>query len=54
MCDSMDGIYEKWLQLGGDRGFGAPASEELPSTLGRKQYFADGKAIYWSGPTGAH
>jgi len=47
-------ICEKWVQLGGDRGFGAPVSEELPSTLGRKQYFTDNKAIYWSGTTGAH
>jgi uncharacterized protein with LGFP repeats len=47
-------ICEKWLQLGGDRGFGAPVSEELHSTLGRKQYFTDGKAIYWSGTTEAH
>jgi uncharacterized protein with LGFP repeats len=47
-------ICEKWIQLGADRGFGAPVSEELPSALGRMQYFADGKAIYWSGSTGAH
>ena len=47
-------ICEKWFRLGADRGFGAPVSEELPSALGRMQYFADGKAIYWSGSTGAH
>jgi hypothetical protein len=47
-------ICEKWIQLGADRGFGAPVSEELPSALGRMQYFAGGKIIYWSGPTGAH
>lgn len=46
-------ICEKWIQLGADR-FGAPVSEELPSTLGRMQNFADGKAIYWSAATGAH
>lgn len=46
-------ICEKWIRLGADRGFGAPVSEELPSALGRMQYFADGKAIYWSGATGA-
>ena len=47
-------ICEKWIQLGGDRGFGAPVSEELPSALGRMQYFADGKAIYWSAGTAAY
>ena len=47
-------ICEKWIQLGADRGFGAPVSEELPTALGRMQYFADGKAIYWSAATGAH
>lgn len=47
-------ICEKWKQLGADRGFGAPVSEELPSARGRVSSFADGKAIYWSGATGAH
>ena len=47
-------ICEKWIQLGADRGFGAPVSDELPSTLGRMQNFANGNAIYWSGSTGAH
>jgi hypothetical protein len=47
-------ICEKWIQLGADRGFGAPVSEELPTARGRLQYFADGKAIYWSAGTGAH
>ena len=48
-------ICEKWINLGADRGFGAPISEELPTARGgRMQYFADGKAIYWSGMTGAH
>jgi len=47
-------ICEKWVQLGADRGFGAPVSEELPSVHGRVQHFTDGKAIYWSGTTGAH
>ncbi len=47
-------ICKKWIQLGADRGFGAPVSEELPSALGRMQYFADSKAIYWSATTGAH
>ena len=52
-------ICEKWIALGADRGFGAPISDELPSALGRMQYFSDGKdnfekAIYWSASTGAH
>jgi hypothetical protein len=47
-------ICEKWIRLGADRGFGAPVSEELPSALGRMQHFTDGKAIYWSGATGAY
>ena len=46
-------ICEKWIQLGADRAFGAPVSEELPNGGGRVQYFTDGKAIYWSGITGA-
>jgi hypothetical protein len=48
------GICEKWLQLGADRAFGAPVSDELPNGTGRAQYFVDSKAIYWSGNTGAH
>jgi hypothetical protein len=47
-------ICEKWIQLGGDRGFGAPVGEEFPSARGRAQYFTDQKVIYWSGNTGAH
>jgi hypothetical protein len=47
-------ICEKWMALGGDRGFGAPVSDELPTARGRVSYFTDGKAIYWSGPTQAH
>jgi uncharacterized protein with LGFP repeats len=45
---------EKWVQLGADRGFGAPVSEELPTVRGRVSFFADGKAIYWSGATRMH
>lgn len=47
-------ICEKWVQLGADRGFGAPVSGEEASARGRVSLFADGKAIYWSGATGAH
>lgn len=47
-------ICEKWVQLGSDRGFGAPISEEQASGAGRVSFFADGKAIYWSLRTGAH
>lgn len=49
-------ICEKWLQLGADRGFGVPATNELQTVLGRVSFFVDGqgrKAIYWSGATGA-
>jgi hypothetical protein len=47
-------ICDKWVQLGADRGFGAPTTGELASAHGRVSNFADGKAIYWSGSTGAH
>jgi LGFP repeat len=48
-------ICEKWMQLGADRGFSAPVSEELPTDHGRMSHFADGKTIYWGpGTIGAH
>ncbi len=47
-------ICEKWIQLGADRGFGRPITNEAPTSRGRVSFFADGKAIYWSGATGAH
>ncbi len=47
-------ICDKWHQLGADRRFAAPVSAEAPASFGRVQYFGDGKAIYWSGATGAH
>jgi hypothetical protein len=49
-------ICDAWIKVGADRGFGAPVSNEQPTQggRGRVSYFADGKAIYWSGPTGAH
>ena len=47
-------ICEKWVQLGGDRGFGAPITNELVSAHGRVSYFAGGGAVYWSSSTGAH
>ncbi len=50
-------IGEKWIQLGADRGFGVPVTNELPTARGRVSFFWDGtarKAIYWSGATGAH
>jgi hypothetical protein len=47
-------ICEKWIELGADRGFGSPVSDELPSAHGRMQHFTDGKAIYWGSSTGAH
>jgi len=47
-------ICDKWVQLGADRGFGAPVSSEVASARGRVSYFMDDKAIYWSVATGAH
>lgn len=47
-------ICEKWISLGGERGFGAPCTDELAVSGGRKQEFIDGKSIYWSPATGAH
>jgi hypothetical protein len=47
-------ICEKWIQLGADRGFGAPTSDEQSTGRGRVQHFADGKAIYWTEETRAH
>lgn len=47
-------ICEKWIQLGADRMFGRPIANEAPTSRGRVSFFADGKAIYWSGATGAH
>lgn len=47
-------ICEKWMQLGADRGFGIPVSNEQASARGRVSFFADGKAIYWGSATGAH
>jgi len=46
-------ICDKWMQLGADRGFGAPVSEELPTDHGRVSHFVDGKSIYWGPGTGA-
>jgi hypothetical protein len=47
-------ICDKWMQLGADRGFGAPVSGELPTKLGRVSHFTDRKSIYWGPVTGAH
>lgn len=49
-------ICDAWVRMGGNRSFAAPASNEQPTQggRGRVSYFAEGKAIYWSGPTGAH
>jgi hypothetical protein len=48
-------ICEKWIQLGADRSFGVPASNEQSTGAGRVSYFTDPvrKAIYWTGKTGA-
>jgi hypothetical protein len=50
-------ICEKRIQLGADRRFGVPVTNELQSVRGRVSFFTDGtarKAIYWSGATSAH
>jgi hypothetical protein len=47
-------ICEKWIQLGADRRFGAPLSDELPSAHGRMQNFSNQAVIYWSSRTHAH
>lgn len=47
-------ICQKWVSLGGDRGFlGVPISDESPSKKGRFSAFVGG-IILWSGSTGAH
>jgi uncharacterized protein with LGFP repeats len=46
-------ICEKWLQLGGEQGFGAPTSEETAEGAGRVSHFGQ-SAIYWGPQTGAH
>jgi hypothetical protein len=49
-------ICAKWVQLGADRAFGPPVTNEraTPHGRGRVSYFANGKAIYWSVGTDAH
>jgi len=47
-------ICDKWVQLGGDLGFGRPTSNEQPTVHGRRSDFADGKGIFWSASTNAH
>jgi hypothetical protein len=47
-------ICDKWVQLGGDLGYGRPLSNEEPTQYGRRSTFADGKGIYWSAATNAH
>jgi hypothetical protein len=47
-------ICDKWVALGGDRGFGAPVAAERASARGRVSFFDIDKGIWWSGSTGAH
>ncbi|MGH3766265.1 MAG: LGFP repeat-containing protein [Pseudonocardiaceae bacterium] len=50
-------ICEKWLQLGADRQFGVPSTNELQIARGRVSFFTNSEArsaIYWSTATGAH
>jgi uncharacterized protein with LGFP repeats len=48
-------IGVKWNQLGRERGFGYPLTDELPAPDGgRYNDFENGGAIYWHRKTGAH
>jgi LGFP repeat-containing protein len=47
-------ICEKWVQLGADRIFGAPITDESSEGAGRVSHFETGKAIYCCAQTGAH
>jgi len=47
-------ICKKWIKLGGDQGFGPPATEQLRIEHGRVSHFVGGGSIYWSHDTGAH
>ena len=48
-------IGVKWNQLGRERGYGYPLTDELPAFGGgRYNDFEDGRSIYWHRSTGAH
>ena len=48
-------IGVKWNQLGRERGFGYPLTDELPASGGgRYNDFENGGSIYWHRVTGAH
>lgn len=49
-------IWEHYQRLGREGVYGLPTSDETgtPDGIGRFNTFANGGAIYWTGPTGAH
>ena len=47
-------IGKKWTELGRERGFGYPLTDEQEASGGRYNEFQNGGYIYWSPPTGAH
>jgi hypothetical protein len=48
-------IGEKWNQLGRERSFGYPITDEMPASgEGRYNDFENGGSIYWKPATGAH
>lgn len=49
-------IKEKWENLGSEKGYGYPTTDETgtPDGLGRFNQFTGGRAIYWTPATGAH
>lgn len=49
-------IGVRWVDLGGERGFGKPLIAETPTPDGRGRYnhFENGRSIYWTPTTGAH
>jgi uncharacterized protein with LGFP repeats len=56
MPDVIGAIRDKWLQLGGEAGFGAALDIERPTFdgVGRSQPFAGGGFISWHPTIGAH
>jgi uncharacterized protein with LGFP repeats len=55
MPDVIGAIRDKWLALGGERGYGLPLDIERPTFdgTGRAQEFAGDKSISWHPGTGA-
>jgi hypothetical protein len=47
-------ICRKWVQLGGDRKYGAPVSDQILGERSHVVHFERGGEIFWSAKTGAH